>query len=253
MGYCFLAIFAASKPRRIHLSLFGCPSSVSITSQLHGPVVYASTTRKQQPSCISNWAQGASPCAGAASFQLFPTCRPSISSSCPVWTKAYFRDSSPQDTCSAEPLLAPNPCPDPNSGKFPFPFSLWPRLFLCYVRLSIPLGLTLAVLQAATSQPSAQLGFRANTDQQHTLFPPLPSLYSDNNKPALDDFQKAATAQSALNAKLVSLHVMPWRRHVLLPAPYPCQGSLNLPTAAVAASGSSLQKQGPFQPTASSW
>jgi len=48
------------------------------------------------------------------------------------------------------------------------------------MHLSIHLSFTLAVLQAAKSKPSAQLGSRASTDQQHTLHPPLSSLYNDS-------------------------------------------------------------------------
>lgn len=40
-------------------------------------------------------------------------------------------------TLSAEPLLLPNPCPDPNSRQFPFPISSLLRFFLCYMHLSI--------------------------------------------------------------------------------------------------------------------
>lgn len=59
-------------------------------------------------------------------------------------------------TLSAEPLLPPNPCPDPNSRQFPFPISSLLRLFLRYMHLSIPLDLTSAMLRAAKSKPSAQ-------------------------------------------------------------------------------------------------
>lgn len=93
-GYRLLAISTASKSRRIHLSLLGCLSSVSITSWLYSSVVYVSTTRKQQSSDICNQTQGALEGADAANFPNSFTCRPSISSSCPVWANGYFRQLS---------------------------------------------------------------------------------------------------------------------------------------------------------------
>lgn len=83
-------------------------------------------------------------------------CKPSISSSCPIWAKVILEAASLR-TCFLPNLsFLLTPAQTQIVGCFPF---LSPHcwLFLRYMHLSIRLGLILAVLQAANSQPSARL------------------------------------------------------------------------------------------------
>lgn len=181
MGYHPLAISATSKARCIHFCLLGHLSSVSITRShtwLYSPVACTSTTRKQQSSDISSQAQGALEGVNAASFPAF-CLQVKFSSSCPIWAKGYFRDDFPQDTLSAEPLLPPNAHPDPNSRKFPFPSLHYQGSSYAMCIFPHPLALSWQRCRLPRASPQHSCS-RVSTDLQHTLFPPLISLYRDS-------------------------------------------------------------------------
>lgn len=116
----------------------------------------------------------------------------------PIWTKVYFRYSSPQGTRSAEPLLPPDPYPDPNG--LPSPSSHCQGFSYAMCAFPYPLALPCQCCRQPQASPQRCWASEPIQTSQHILFPPLPSLYNDNNKPALDDLQNAAKP---------SLHYMP--------------------------------------------